>query len=145
MTHGRIYTFFCKNKHAALYENNKSSLTTNTFISMRHNISYQVGWPLFPLCCRGITQSTRVPSRQLSTRNIKNSDSSFGKRSTFQSGSLLWSTMKQHPSSELLTAVGPTSLAMGGNGCWCLTYAPLISICNRGMPVSNTSLVSCMH
>lgn len=106
-----------------------------------------VQWCLFPLCCRGTTPSTGVPSQQPSTQNIKNSDSIYGKRSTFQSGSLLCSTMKQHPSSELLSAVGPTCLVVGGNGCWCLTYSSLISICNPGLPVSNPSLpcMLCPH
>lgn len=49
------------------------------------------------LCCR-TTPSTKVPSRQLSAGNIKRTDSSRGRRSTFQSGSPSWSTMKQHPS-----------------------------------------------
>lgn len=50
------------------------------------------------LCCRRTTPSTKGPSWQLSTGNIKRTDSSRGRRSTFQSGSPSWSTMKQHPS-----------------------------------------------
>lgn len=46
------------------------------------------------------TPSIRVQSQRLSTQNIKNSDSSHGKRSTFKSGSLLCSTVKQHLSSD---------------------------------------------
>lgn len=50
------------------------------------------------LCCRRTIPSTKGPSWQLSTGNIKRTDSSRGRRSTFQSGSPSWSTMKQHPS-----------------------------------------------
>lgn len=68
-------------------------------------------WCFLLLCCRGTTRSTEVPSQLLSTQNIKNSDSANGNRSSFQSGSLLCDTMKQHPSPELLPAVGPTCSA----------------------------------
>lgn len=89
------------------------------------------------LCCRRTTPSTKGPSWQLSTGNIKRTDSSRGRRSTFQSGSPSWSTMKQHPSPwtvvnrwDQLVCVGWWGgWGWGWGGCWrwCLTYSPLIS------------------
>lgn len=64
--------------------------------------------------CRGerTTLSMRALSWQLTTGGLRNSDSSHWEGSAFPSWAPLRSTMRQHPASELLSAVGPTCLSL---------------------------------